>query len=248
MTINKAALKFHLHDDFKSIGTICAILLAVSILPTLFITVTVGNNVMNVMSGLEFMFGFVLFIGWIEHFSVGLHFFTQHGMSRRSIFASDITYLLFGSLMYAVAALLTGAIVGLVVPLLGASYTSAFVSMYPHLLAGMNGVAAGLLHLVWTWAIIMAGSALGIFVGSLYHILSTMGRYIALGCLILLVIVLPRFLVGTDVDGFVETLTSFVTGAMDLGSPAGVIGAAACVAAIGIVGYWLCVRRCKVKK
>ena len=243
MILSKPILKYNFADDLKHLGWIMLGVLGFNIV---FGVVSMGTTNIN---GFELLFGLILLIGWAGHFEETLHFYAQHGVSRRTIFANTAVGIAISSALFTVALLLTIGLLALSAMALpiDMGYLSVFATFYTQQLTGMGIVPGLLLHFVWAWAILMVFSAVGQFGASLYYILSKLGRYIALGVIIFTVVFLPRLLIAVEGD-LIEAFVNVIFYGGDWGRPGQAIVTALCVAAACLIGSWLCMRRCQMKK
>jgi len=246
MTVSKPILKYLFADDLKHLGWIMLAMLGINIF--LGIVTTGGTNI----NGLEFIFGFILLVGWAESFEEDLHFYTQHGISRRTIFASTTVGMIISSVVFTIALMVTTGLLALFATIMPVdlSYLSIFSTFYTQQLAGMGTVQGILVHFVWAWAILFAFGAVGQFGASLYYILSKLGRYIALSVIIFVVVLAPRFLIpmSGDLEAIIETFVNVIVYGGDWGNPGRAIATALVVAVACLIGSWLCARRCQMKK
>jgi len=246
MTLSKPILKYGFADDLKALGWIMLVVLGINIFLGV---VSVGNTNIN---GLEYIFGLILLIGYAGYFEESLHFFIQHGVSRRTISVSTTVSMVISSLLFTIAVMVTTGLLALfaAVAPVDTSYLSVFSTFYTQQLAGMGAVQGVLVHFVWTWATLLAFGAVGEFGASFYYILSKLGRYIALGVIIFVVVLLPRFLIPMlgDLEAMIEAFVNIIIYGGDWGNPFTAIAVTLGVATACLIGSWLCVRRCKMKK
>jgi len=248
MAISKPILKYLFRDDFKHLGWIVLSVLAINI----FLGLVSGGNAS--LGGLEFIFGFILFVGWAESFNEDLHFYTQLGVSRRTISLNTTIGMVISSAVFTVAFMVTAGLLTLVASAFPVDSIS-ISTLYTRHLAGMGAVQGHLVHFAWTWAILLAFSAFGQFSSSLYYILSKLGRYIALAVIIFTVVLAPRFvlphflnLMFGDLDAMIEVFVNILVYGGSWVSLCMSIAANLCIAAACLIGSWLCTRRCKMKK
>ena len=246
MTLSKPILKHIFADDLHHIGWIMLSVFGISIL----ISILSGSNAS--LGGLEFIFGFILLVGWAESFDEDMHFYTQLGVSRRTISANTVIGMAISSAVFTIAFMVTVGLLSLVALALPVDFISISTLYTQHLLGNMGAIPGLFVHFVCTWAILLAFGAIGRFGASLYYILSKLGRYIALAVIIFTLIIVPNLLLPRLVD--LETMIEAFVGAIvyghsgNWGNPGIAIAAALGVAAICLIGSWLCIRRCKMKK
>jgi len=245
MIISKPILKHNFADDLQHLGWIMLAVLGISIVPQIFLAFDHGVQI----SGLEFIFGLILLIGYASYFEEHMHFYAQHGVSRRTMFTSGAVSMVISSTLFTIAVMVAAGLLALLSVVL--PFDASIATLYTQHLTGM-GVAPGLfVHFVWTWAILMALGTIGEFGASLYYILSKLGRYIALGVLIFVVVVLPQILARAlfnDFDSAIDAFVNMLVYGDGWGSPGTSIAVALGVAVVCLVGSWLCMRRCQMKK
>jgi len=243
MNISKPILKQSFIDDLRHLGWIMLGVLGIS----LFIGVVATPGGANV-GGLEYIVGFILLVGWADAFEGDLHFYTQLGVSRRTIFASTVVGMAISAVLFTTAFLIVVGLLSLIASAVPGDVF--FATLRLQHLGGM-GLAPGLLlHFVWTWAILISGAALGQFAGSLYYILSKLGRYIALGVIIFTVVLLPQLIIPrlNDFDVIIEAFVDMAVYGVSWGNPGTFISISLGIALASLIGSWFCVRRCKMKK
>ena len=244
MTISKPILKHNFTDDLKHICWIVLGVLGFSILPQIFLAFEPEVQV----TGVEFMFGLILLIGWASYYEEHTHFYAQHGVSRRTMFTSSTVAMAISSALFAIAFMVAAGLLVLLSAVLPVSISVS--TLFTQHLAGV-GTALGLLvHFVWTWSILLAFSAVGQFGASLYYILSKLGRYIALGVIIFVVVVLPRFLIPMlgNIENMIDAIVHMFVYGGNWGNPGMSIALALGVATVCLISSWLCMRRCQMKK
>jgi len=246
MTLSKPILKHNFIDDLRHIGWIILSVFGISIL----IGILSGGNAS--LGGLEFIFGFILLVGWAESFAEDLHFYTQLGVSRRTISTSVMVAMLISSAVFTAAFMVTVGLLSLVSLAIPVDFLSVSTFYTQYLADSMGAISGFLVHFVWTWAILLTFGAVGWFGASLYYILSKLGRYIALGVIIFTFVGVPNFLLPRlfDLESVIEAFVNLIVYGQsgNWGSPGASIIGALIAAAACLVGSWLCMRRCKMKK
>lgn len=248
MTLLKPVVESYLRDSCKSLmwvalvytAVIAAIVLVVGV-----ISINYYDNTGVIMiGGAEVVFVLTMLIVCISSFKGNIHFFIQHGISRRTAFLGFVLHLPIAGVVYAVTALF---LTGLISWLPGTSLEAfLFGAIYYEWLGAMGTLPSFLIHFIWTWALLFTVGAAGYFFAALFYSLNTIGK-ILLPVVIIVIIPMINRLTGGLIVQFKDWLSWMFRGG-DAMNPLNDIGFFLVLSAIVLGFSWLFVRRYKLEK
>ena len=251
MLQNKAVLHFYMHFAFKSVAIAAGIYMGISLLIiALFGFVSGSGQVETHMNGHEAAIVIFAFIFAWNSFRDEMHFFIQHGVSRKtSFFAFALHWVLVSLLLSAL-----GVMLPLLLRVLGDLFSANInvESMFGPIYAGFSDSTLALhgIHLVWLWALTMLSGFLAYFISVLLYRMEKLGRFILGGALASLFVILPAInrVTSGAVQRFFAAVGRLFIGDMANPNPInGIMFFAVLAIAFTIAAFFL-IRRVKLQK
>ena len=231
---------------FGFLGIYSAILLAFATV----ISVRIGGANEGSVSSYEVLFAIALISICLSIYRESLHFFIQHGISRRTTYLGFFLFLLFTSLAFSIAATLLNVLLAWVVAVTSGNTNILMLpaQIYPEFLATVSPLARTLVSLSFNWVFLFALGALGWLIAALFNQLSKMGKVLVGSAVAgFYLILLP--LINRMVDGRLGTWAFYaLRGRGEMPMPGNAILVLLAHAVLWLALSWLLMRRFKVQK
>ena len=265
MALRLPVLEYYLKRVIKGLGLFILIYMGIVTAITLITAVTIGaftpgtviigtdEGTMQ-MNGQEMAFGIAAFIACWSLFREEIHFFIQHGVSRRTAFIGFVLQWVLASLLFSVSLVFIFALwfylVDFLPSIANTNITDIFQELYRLRLAQMGTVAGYGINILFTWALFFAAGMLGYCVSSLLYRMEKIGKTV-LGVIVGLFAFSLPFLNRATNGGLLRIgrwmLERFL-GDMENPNPWNAIVFFFILAVIALCASWLLVRRCRLKK
>ena len=251
MLQNKAVLHFYMHFALRAAAIAAGIYAAISLLTVgLFGVVSSSGQVETHMNGHEIAVVIFAFIFAWSSFRDEMHFFIQHGISRKTSF--------FGFVIHWVIVSLVLSFIGVALPLLLVALSELFSaninveSMFGGIYAGFSESRMALygIHVLWLWALTMFSGFSAYFLSVLLYRMEKVGKFILGGAFASLFIILPAInrVTNDAVLRFFAMIGRLFIGDVANPNPVNGIVFFAVLAVAFTVGAFLLIRRVKLQK
>ena len=251
MLQNKAVLHFYMHFALKAVAGAAGVYAGLSLLTVgLFGVASSSGQVQTHMNGHEIAVVIFAFIFAWNSFRDEMHFFIQHGISRKTSFFAFVIHWVMVSFAL--------SLIGVILPLLHVALGELFSaninveSMFGPIYAGFTESSLTLysIHFVWLWTLMMLSGFLAYFISALLYRMEKLGKFILGGAIASLFIILPainRVTSGAVVRFFAMIGRLFIG---DVANPNPINGILffAILALMFTVGAFFLIRRVKLQK
>ena len=258
MMLRLSILEYYLKGVIKGLGLFVliytGIVTVIAMLTAVTVATVTGNGTGVQMNGQELAFGIAAFVSGWSLFREDIHFFIQHGVSRRTAFVGFIVQWIFVSLLFSVALVLVFTLwmhlIDLLLGTINHNITDMFQQLYRQRLGQMGTVAGYGLNVLFSWAFFLAAGILGYCVSSLLYRMDKIGKTILGVGAGLLVFSLPFLNRATSghLARFGGWILERFLGDIQNPNPWNAIVCFLILSVIALCASWLLVRRCKLKK
>ena len=251
MILRKAVVEYHERLTLKP-ALLCILIYTGAFLFFTGISTT-DNFGSGWMSGLEPIFGIFFLIVCMSTFSEDTHFFLQHGVSRKAIFAGFAVYMLIASAIAALAMLLMDGFFRWVTSFeaVGLQTESLIFGLFAPWLGTMGTVTGLLVIFLWSWAMLLLAGVLGYFIASLFYRLNKLGKVLVPVGAGVVFVFLP-LIIGLSRNEMLSQIMRWfwetIRGRGDMASPMNSMGIFFLLAALLLFVCWLLLRRFQVRK